>query len=73
MQRKLTPEEIAQRQQAATEYWVTINALKVDLDSSKLKQKQLKAQIGEAQRNMDTLLGEAAAGEVEIESQGRLV
>jgi septal ring factor EnvC (AmiA/AmiB activator) len=71
--RKLTPEEIADRQNAATEYWQTVKVLENDLIATKLRAKQIKAQISEAQRNMDTLMGEIAAGEVESESQGKLV
>lgn len=73
MIQKLTPDEIKSRQDAATGYWQSAKALELELEAAKRNVKVLKAQIAEANRNFDTLMGEISSGEVEVDGQGRLV
>ena len=73
MKRKLTPEEIAQRREAADGYWETKIILDSDLKDKIAEAKVIRAKAKEAMVNFASLQDEILSGEVEVDPQGRLI
>ena len=73
MKRKLTPEEIAQRREAADDYWATKIILDSDLKDKIAEAKVIRAKAKEAMVNFASLQDEILSGEVEVDPQGKLL
>ena len=73
MKRKLTPEEIAQRREAADDYWQTKIILDSDLADKIAEAKVIRAKAKEAMVNFASLQDEILSGEVEVDPQGKLL